>query len=436
VEQSNIDKHVFWPKNRVMRRLVTFLVSRSIPLAPLSPAALFGQSSFPIITPGKTTPLRPVRTARFSRRRILLISLLVVLSVPSQVRGQDTHPQTQIPAPNDASKKIWTNENISSTHGNISVVGGGASRVSATGQDFELASHGATFVNPKPGQVVHPGEALHVDIAIDSGVTLLRGAGIMSSVGAFSEIRQAPPYSFTFMVPKEVRGGDQLIGLQRLYALGPVVGRANDPNLAMTTIDVEEPDLPLSLTAAGGMMPNNGSALTFLKAGDAEQISIYARFPDGQELNVTKSSYLELTSSDVSVVRIADEGTVVSVGAGNASIIASYTLQGQEKRLPIPVSVSSERGFLTASPATVDFGDIPVGTTTPPRQVTITNNSSGDVKIYGVNYTIGPENCSNRVLAPGGSCSLTVSMSLNSIGRAHVTILVDSLSIVLLANGI
>jgi hypothetical protein len=204
----------------------------------------------------------------------------------------------------------------------------------------------------------------------------------------------------------------------------------------MTTIDVEELDLPLSLTAAGGMMPNNGSALTFLKAGDDEQISIYARFPDGQELNVTQSSYLELTSSDVSVVRIADEGTVVSVGAGNASIVASYTLQGQEKRLSIPVLVSGERGFLTASPATVDFGDIPVGTTTPPRQVTITNNSSGDVKIYGVNYTTGPENCSNRVLAPGGSCSLTVTMSLNSIGPAHVTVLVDSLSIVLLGNGI
>ena len=412
------------------------MTSRIIPLALLSPAALFGQSSFLIITPGETTPLRRVRTARFSRRRILLISLLVVLSAPSQVRGQDTHAQTQVPAPNDASKKIWTNENISSTHGNISVVGGGASRVSATGQDFESASHGATFVNPKPGQVVYPGEALHVDIAIDSGVTLLRGAGIMSSIGAFSEIRQAPPYSFTFVVPKEARGSDPLIGLQPLYAIGSVVGRPNDPDLAMTTIDVEEPDLPLSLTAAGGMMPNNGSALTFLKAGDEEQISIYARFPDGQELNVTQSRYLELTSSDVGVVRIADEGAVVSVGAGNASIIASYTLQGQEKRLSIPVSVSSERGFLTASPATVDFGDIPVGTTTPPRQVTITNNSSGDVKIYGVNYTIGPENCSNRVLAPGGSCSLTVTMSLNSIGRAHVTILVDSLSIVLLANGI
>jgi hypothetical protein len=180
---------------------------------------------------------------------------------------------------------------------------------------------------------------------------------------------------------------------------------------------------------------SNGSALTFLKAGDDQRIAIYARFPNSQELDVTRSSYLELSSSDVSVVRIADEGTVVSVGAGNASIIASYKLDDQEKRLSVAVSVRGERRFLTASPATVDFGDIPVGTTAPPRQITITNNSSTDVKIYSAR-TSEPENCSNRVLAPGGSCSLTVTMYVNRIGPAHVTIFVDSLSIVLLGNGI
>lgn len=367
-----------------------------------------------------------------------LVGLWIVIfgvQVPL-ARGQDAHPQTQAPAPSDTSKKVWTNENISSIRGNISVVGAGASQNSASSRGLASASHGATFINPKPGQVVHPGEALHVDIAIDSDVTLLRGAAIMSSVGAFSEIRQAPPYSFTFVIPEETHGSDPLIGLQSLHAVGAVVGRPNDPDLATTTIDVEEPNLPVSLSVAGGMMPNYSSALTFLTAGDQEVIGIYARFPDGRELEVTESSYLELTSSDVGVVRIADEGTVVSVGAGSASIIASYKLNGQEKRLSVPVSVSGDRGLLTASPATVDFGDIPIGTTPPPRQVTITNNTPGDVKIYAVYYTNGPENCSNRVLSPGGSCSLTVTMYVNRTGPAHVTILVDSLSIVLLGNGI
>ncbi len=90
---------------------------------------------------------------------------------------------------------------------------------------------------------------------------------------------------------------------------------------------------------------------------------------------------------------------------------------------------------LVALPATVDFGDIPVGTTSPSRQVTITNHSSNEAKIYTVNYFMGPENCSNRVLAPGQSCTLTVSLSLNRRGLAHQTILIDSLPVTLLGNG-
>jgi hypothetical protein len=40
-----------------MKRVVTFLVLRIVSLALLSPAALFGQNGFLIITPGRTTML-------------------------------------------------------------------------------------------------------------------------------------------------------------------------------------------------------------------------------------------------------------------------------------------------------------------------------------------------------------------------------------------
>lgn len=90
---------------------------------------------------------------------------------------------------------------------------------------------------------------------------------------------------------------------------------------------------------------------------------------------------------------------------------------------------------MTASPATVDFGDVPVGTISPPREVAVTNNSSSSVKIYTVQYTAGPENCSNRVLAPGESCSLTVTLSPGRPGPVHTTVYIDSLTVVLLGNG-
>jgi len=173
----------------------------------------------------------------------------------------------------------------------------------------------------------------------------------------FSEIRNAPPYSYTLKVPeKEGSGGGRLIGLQTLSAMGAVAGRLNDPDLAMTTIDVEEPDLPLSLFAVGGLMGGNRSlTLDFFEAGEDEQIGINARFPNGHELDVSRSEYLQLASSDPHVVRVAEEGSVISVGAGNASVIATYTLNGQQKQLFIPASVKLGNQALVASPATVDF---------------------------------------------------------------------------------
>jgi hypothetical protein len=79
-----------------MRRPVTFFVSRIIPLVLLSPAALFGQSSFLIITPGKTTPLRRVRAARFSRRRILLSTGLITPSALKTVPTEFSRPAAPV----------------------------------------------------------------------------------------------------------------------------------------------------------------------------------------------------------------------------------------------------------------------------------------------------------------------------------------------------
>jgi hypothetical protein len=374
-----------------------------------------------------------------SWRHVLCASLLVLIFAPTAAGAQGTTPPTQGVAPTGTPGKIWTNEDITSTHGAVPTTGRSASQSSANKQDFTSESRGATFVNPKPGQLVNPGETLHIDLAINSGVALLRGAAIMSPMGMASEVRETPPYSFTFVIPvkdRDVSGGASLIGSQPLYALGPVAGRGNDIDLAATTIDVEESDLPVSMTAAGATISRYSSGLSFFQLGDDEWIRIYARFPNGHELDVTRSTYLELSSSDANVVRVASEGAVISVATGNASVIATYTLAGLQKRLSIPVSVKGMPGPLIASPATVDFGDVPVSSTSPPRQVTITNNGSTAVKIYAVYHSTGPENCSNRVLGPGGSCTLTVTLSPGRLGPIHSTILIDSVPVTLLGNGI
>jgi len=111
----------------------------------------------------------------FTRTGVLRTWLLVLLCVPIPARAQNT-PPPKVSVAIDTVKKIWTNENIAPTHGDVRSVGSGVSQASASGHKFESTSNGASFVNPKPGQLVYPGETLHVDVAIDSGITLLWGA--------------------------------------------------------------------------------------------------------------------------------------------------------------------------------------------------------------------------------------------------------------------
>jgi hypothetical protein len=287
-------------------------------------------------------------------RSLLLLAALCAFAPQGRARGTPAPKQT--PAPAAIPEEIWTSESISQggnqVAGGFAAEGGPANRFT-----FESSSSGATFVNPKPGQLVYPGETLHIDLAIAPHITLVKGMSLINSrIGISNEIREAPPYSFTLSIPvkDEPGNGGPLIGLQTLYAFGAVAGRPNDPDLATTTIDVEEPDLPLSLFFTGESIPYS-KGLNFLCAGDDYWVKIYARFPNGRERDVSKSTYLQLASSDTAILRVADDNWVIAMGPGKAYAIATYMLKGQQKQLLIPVSVPIWDSVLTIDPAVVDF---------------------------------------------------------------------------------
>ena len=113
-------------------------------------------------------------------------------------------------------------------------------------------------------------------------------------------------------------------------------------NLATTTIDVEEPDLPVWLRIVGPLqpMPNR---LIFLSLGEDSRIEIDAEFPDGHKFDVTDSTYLSVSSENPAIASVANNETVVSVAAGHTHIIITYTIGRQQKQILFPVHVTGRR---------------------------------------------------------------------------------------------
>jgi hypothetical protein len=349
-------------------------------------------------------------------------------------------PQTRPP---QKKTKKWTNENISSTGGKISVVGTSDSlEINSDTRAPESSSYGATFIYPKLGQIVHPGDALLVDLAVDPGVVLPKGVTIISPLGYGDGVHPGPPYSFLFHVPESDSTNHHLIGPVPLYAMGSVASRPRDPDLAGTTVEIEEAELPSSLTVTGGTL-DRYQALKFYEAGQSERIEINAKFPNGHDLDITNSTYLKSESGNPFVILVADDGTVSSVGPGNSAVIVTYTVGGQQKRIFILVYVEIQRhAYLEASPSAVNFGDVPAGTPSPKREITLTNNSSGEIRIDEISGSGKyPETCAKSALPPGVTCTFTVSLTPHGLDTAHTIFYVSNsvsgtLTIPLIAKGI
>ena len=74
-------------------------------------------------------------------------------------------------------------------------------------------------------------------------------------------------------------------------------------------------------------------------------------------------------------------------------------------------NVAGDQRILRLAPDKVDFGNVPVGTSTPPQTVTLTNSGTSPLPIVsilvsGIDFTQS-NNCGEQ-LAPGAQCSLKI----------------------------
>jgi hypothetical protein len=293
-------------------------------------------------------------------------------------------------------------------------------------------SNGARFINPKEAQIFHPGDTVPISIDLDPKIEkLVKAIGIISSIGDL-EFREAPPYSFTIAVPaKQLPGsGVSLIGFQKLYLAAVLLGRENNiDDLATTTVDVEEPDPPVSLEVVGPLQPIH-NRLMFLGLGEDSRIAIYARFPDGHESDVTNSTYLSISSENPAIAFVVNNETVVSVKPGQTRIVVTYKVGQQQKQVLVPVTVEGGWSGIEVSPAFFNFGDVRSNAVSKSLQVTVTNHTQDKVHISGPQPTggflIGLENCADAILPAGGSCTFTITFAPIDPGAVYSTIYVGN----------
>ena len=352
------------------------------------------------------------------------IMLSLSVGMAAQESGPSNMQEPQSPgasptAPATKPKKIWTNDNLGGSSINTN-----PGPVARSARSY---SNGAVFLKPYDGDVVHPGQALQIEISVTPG-KVQGPITIVSQIGDSNEVRESPPYSFTMNVPRDGRagGGSALIGDHDVTAFGKVLGEA-DYVLASIALDVEEDEMPTKLSATSNF-PLGPQGAGFGAAGEQRVFEIYAEFPNGDEFDVTNSTYLKLVSGNPSVISVGEEGRVTSIGPGNTSVSAIYTFGGKTLQISIPVSVTVPTYGLILTPLSLDFGDQPAGRESAPLQVVLTNRSRATIKIYKPETYAFREsdNCAAAPLPPGGSCTMSLTFSPIEPGRIQEVVIIQN----------
>lgn len=354
--------------------------------------------------------------------RALASALFLLPPGPVRAQSQDNPPaqqqKTSDPSvkpesPLPKARKVWTNDNLSSGPGQVSVVGTQSSPTGRDSMSRSSYSNGATFLTPAAGQVVHPGEIVHFDLSIDPR----RSAGpvsLVSPLGFSSELRDSAPYSLTLEIPRtdHVGGGNRLIGIHPVTVFGKVPGK-QEYDLGAIEVDVEESEMPTKLSVSSNMGQYGPPGLRFFGAGHEELLAIDATIPNGDVLDVINSTYLSLVSANPEVVRVGEEGRLTSFGPGAASITATYSFNGQTTQVAISASVTISNSGIVLTPLSIDFGDQPVGSTKT-LQVTLTNQALGEITVFKLEIRAPvqeSDDCTSAPLQPAGNCTISITFT-------------------------
>jgi hypothetical protein len=254
------------------------------------------------------------------------------------------------------------------------------------------------FVSPADGDIVAPGQQLSISLSSPDNSTF-QGLVVIGEdpLGESDELASLPA-QVALTIPTQ-------IDLGRYALTAFAVTTAGVPVVSAIEVDVERPDLPL------GIAPRLRQ-FDFGAEGETGRIELIGYFADGTTLPVEGSSYVTYASSNPVVATVDANAVVTAGGEGQATISATYGDPANRIIASIPVRVP--RPFLAVAPRPVAFADQAVGTTAS-QTVTLTNNDAEPLSVSGVavsgDFAVTDNCVAASPLAPGGSCTVTVSFT-------------------------
>ena len=253
-----------------------------------------------------------------------------------------------------------------------------------------------SFTAPASGATVEVGTTLTVSLDVQNAGALQTGIFVIGQ-GDFGSVQMPAqaPYEATIAIPSNLA-----LGNYTLTAIGSkgTTGSTSDQVTTTTVVKVvPNPTIPIKL-----QLPQGG--LVFEAIGERLPITVPGA-----------TSGLEYTSAAPNIATVAGPGIVTAQQTGSTSITVS---QNGSFIGSVPIQVLAPA--LLPSPANIDFGDQASGTTSAAQTITITNNTAYAVSVLAVNSgTVFPDTdgcVSASPLAPGASCSISVSFSPTATG--------------------
>ncbi len=256
------------------------------------------------------------------------------------------------------------------------------------------------ITSPTTGTIVNPGQTISVTVTSPANVAFTQVGVVGEDPIGFSSIATSVPAQFSMAVPTNIACRSYMLTADGATSSGQTAQSAT------ILIDVERSDLPRSLST---LM----SSITFEAIGEQFPLVLLGTFSDGSILDLTRSTNMTY-SSNSNIAAVDTNGMVTGAGTGNATITATYSVNGQNVSLAIPVNVQSVG--ITISPTSLtNFGNQNIGVSSPAQAVTLTNTALGPLKVLSVNATgdfSEMDNCiASSPLQNNGSCTINVTFT-------------------------